>query len=108
MIYELRAYEAVPGKLPQLIKRFDEHTISIWRKHGIDALGFWTTVIGKSNNSLTYILRWQSLADREAKWALFQNDPAWHKARDESERDGPLVANIQNQMLAPTSFSALQ
>ena len=108
MIYEIRVYQSVPGAMPRLQARFAEKTIPIWEKHGIRAIGFWTTLIGKSNNELTYILAWDSLAEREAKWAAFQKDPNWHKARDESERDGPIVASISNQILAPTSFSALK
>src|SRR4029078_5547691 len=48
---------------------------------------------GESSNELTYILPWESLADRETRWTAFQNDPAWHKVRDDSERDGPIVAD---------------
>src|SRR5690349_19293913 len=108
MIYELRVYRSVPGKMPALQARFAEKTVPIWEKHGIRPIGFWTTLVGESSNELTYILAWESLAARETKWAAFQNDPAWHKARDDSERDGPIVANIASQLLKPTSFSALQ
>jgi hypothetical protein len=54
------------------------------------------------------MLSWESLADRETRWNAFLNDPAWHKVRDDSERDGPIVASIKNQILAPTGFSALK
>jgi hypothetical protein len=108
MIYELRVYRAVPNQMPKLLARFREHTLAIWEKHGIRPLGFWTTLVGESNNELTYILQWESLADRERRWTAFLNDPVWRRARDESERDGPLLANIANQMLAPTDFSALK
>lgn len=108
MIYELRVYQAIPGKMPVLQARFAEKTLPIWEKHGIRAIGFWITLIGESSNELNYILAWESLADREKKWGAFQNDPAWHKARDDSERDGPIIANIKNQLWRPTSFSALQ
>jgi hypothetical protein len=60
------------------------------------------------SNELTYILAWESLADRERKWTAFQEDPAWHKVRDESERDGPIVATINSQILTPTAFSELK
>jgi hypothetical protein len=108
MLYELRVYQSVVGQMPKLLARFRDHTVPIWEKHGISPLGFWTTLIGDSSNELTYILRWESLADREAKWTTFLNDPAWRKARDDSERDGPIVASIRNQILAPTEFSALK
>jgi hypothetical protein len=108
MIYELRVYQPVPGKLPRLLARFGEHVLPIWEKHGIHPIGFWTTVVGESSSELTYILAWESLADRERRWSAFQNDPAWQKAREDSERDGPIVANVRNQILAPTAFSALK
>lgn len=108
MIYELRVYHPVPGQMPRLLARFRDHTVPIWERHGIRPLGFWTTLIGESSNQLTYIIAWESLADRETKWTAFQNDPAWRKARDDSERDGPIVASIRNEMLAPTDFSALK
>jgi hypothetical protein len=108
MLYELRVYQAVPGQMPRLLARFRDQTVPIWEKHNIHPIGFWTMLIGESSNELTYILSWESLADRETKWTAFQNDPAWHKARDDSERDGPIVASINNQILTPTSFSALK
>jgi hypothetical protein len=108
MIYELRVYRALPGRMPNLLARFKDHTLPIFERHGIRPIGFWTTAIGESNNDLTYILSWESLAESEAKRAAFLNDPAWHKVRDESERDGPIVATIRNEMLTPTAFSALK
>jgi NIPSNAP protein len=108
MIYELRVYEAMPGRMPDLLARFNDHTLPIWAKHGIRQVGFWTTLIGESNNRLTYFLAWESLADREARWTAFLGDPAWHKARDESEKNGLLVERISNELLTPTAFSALR
>ena len=108
MIYELRIYDCLPGRLPALLKRFNEHTLAIWDRHGIRQAGFFTTVIGENSNRLTYFIAWESLADREAKWAAFISDPAWHTARDDSERDGPIIANISSQLLAPTAFSSVK
>jgi hypothetical protein len=65
-------------------------------------------LVGHSSSELTYILAWNSLADREVKWAAFQSDPEWLRVRDESEKDGPIVMRINNQLLSPTSFSALK
>ena len=106
MIYELRIYHTLPGRLPALLKRFDTITLGIWERHGIKQAGFWTTLVGDSNQDLTYMLQWESLAEREKKWDAFQADPAWHKARDESEKDGLLIANINSSFLRPTAFSA--
>ena len=108
MIYELRVYQSVVGQMPRLQARFRDQLLPIWEQHGIRPVGFWTTLVGESSNELTYILQWESLADREIRWTAFLNDPAWHKVRDDSERNGPIVANISNQLLAPTDFSALR
>ncbi|MDA9543317.1 hypothetical protein ACVWYQ_001178 [Bradyrhizobium sp. USDA 3397] len=108
MIYEMRIYRCVPGRLPALLKRFETATLKIWEKHGIKQAGFFTTLIGESNQDLTYFLAWDSLAEREKKWGAFMTDPDWMKARAESEADGQIVANIVSQILTPTAFSAVK
>ena len=108
MIYELRVYRALPGRLPALLARFNDHTLRIWERIGIRQVGFWTTLVGESAFELTYMIAWESLADREARWTAFQSDPEWIRVRNESEKDGPINANITNQLLAPTAFSALK
>ncbi len=108
MIHELRVYHCVTGRLPALLKRFETVTLKLWEKHGIRQAGFWTVAIGESNQDLYYMLEWESLAEREAKWAAFSNDPDWIAARAKSEEDGPIVASLANQILLPTSFSSVK
>lgn len=108
MIYELRAYDCLPGRLPALLRRFTDHTLRIWEKHGIRQAGFFTTMIGERSERLTYFLAWDTLSDRETRWTAFVTDPEWEKARDESERDGQIVANISSQLLSPTAFSSVK
>ena len=108
MIYELRVYKCVPGRLPALINRFANITLKLWDKHGIKQAGFWTTLVGESNQELYYLLAWESLADREKKWNAFQADPEWLAKRAETEKDGPIVANVANQLLMPTAFSTVK
>src|SRR5512146_1606674 len=106
MIYELRTYHCVPGRLPALLKRFENTTMRLFERHGFRQLGFWTVAIGESNQDLIYILQWDSLADREKKFVAFQSDPEWIEARRLSEESGPLVNSITNAILTPTAFSA--
>ncbi|WP_441236422.1 NIPSNAP family protein [Bradyrhizobium sp. 930_D9_N1_4] len=108
MIYEMRIYRCVPGRLPALLKRFETVTLKLWEKHGIKQAGFFTTLIGESNQELTYFLAWDSLAEREKKWGGFMTDPDWMKARAESEADGQIVGNIVSQILTPTAFSSVK
>ena len=105
MLYELRIYHCCPGRLTDLLDRFNTVTLAIWERHGIEQAGFWTTTIGASNNDLTYFLRWASMAEREKKWNLFLKDPEWIKKRALTELEGPLVASIETSFLEPTTFS---
>ena len=52
MIYEVRIYRCIPGRLPALLNRFANITLKIWEKHGIKQAGFWTTLVGESNQDL--------------------------------------------------------
>ena len=108
MIYELRVYKCVPGRLPALLNRFANTPLKLWDKHGIKQAGFWTTLVGESNQELYYLLAWESLADRDKKWNAFQADPEWLAKRAETEKDGPIVANVANQLLTPTAFSSVK
>src|ERR1700687_1249977 len=106
MIYETRVYRCLPGRLPALLKRFETITLKLWEKHGIKQAGFFTTLVGESNQELTYILAWESLADREKKWGAFATDPEWLAARAKTEEDGQIVGKIVNQLVVPPAFSA--
>ncbi len=108
MIYELRIYHCVSGRLPALLKRFETTTLGIWERHGIRQAGFWTVAIGGSNQDLYYLLQWDSLAEREKKWTAFMSDPEWIAKRAETERDGPIVASLENMILQPTKFSSVK
>ena len=108
MIYELRIYRTLPGRLPNLLARFQNHTLRIWERHGIRQAGFWTTLVGESNCDLTYLLAWELLAEREIKWPAFVADPEWLTVSAESEKDGRIVANISSQFLTPTAFSSVK
>jgi hypothetical protein len=98
----------VPGRLPDLNKRFSTITLRLWEKHGIRQAGFWTTVIGESNQTLYYMLAWESLAERETKWNAFGVDAEWLAARAKTEENGPIVAKVTNYILGPTPYSAVK
>jgi NIPSNAP len=108
MLYELRIYHCMPGKLPAVVARFETATVKLFEKHGIQQVGFWTVVIGESNADLYYILKWDSLDERQKKFAAFQADPDWITARNKSEEGGPIIASFSNTILTPTNFSALK
>ncbi|MCL4766922.1 MAG: NIPSNAP family protein [Hyphomicrobiaceae bacterium] len=108
MIYELRVYDCLPGRLPALLTRFESTTLPIWERHGIRQAGFWTTLVGESSQQLNYLLQWQSMAEREMKWNAFMADSEWQARRAESEKDGAIIAKVSNQLWQPTAFSSVK
>lgn len=106
MIYEMRIYHCNPGRLPDLLQRFETATLAIWDRMGIRQVGFWIDEIGESNK-LTYMLAWETLEERDRVWAAFLADPDWLAARDASEEEGPILARVVNSILRPTGFSKL-
>jgi len=107
VIYELRVYDAMPGKLPALNDRFANITLGYFAQYGIKVVGFWTDDIGISNR-LTYILAFDDIAHRDSGWAAFRADPARTQAFAETERDGPLVARVTSTIMRPTTYSPMQ
>ena len=108
MIYEMRIYHCVPGRLPDLNKRFETATLKIWERHGIRPVGFWTVLVGSSNQDLVYLLEWNDMAERERIWNGFLADPEWLQKRAETEKNGPIIASVDNSLLAPTAYSKLK
>ena len=107
MLYELRVYEIVPLRMKDINDRFANHTTRIWERIGIHAVAFWENIIGP-NNTLTYILAWESLEERERKWDAFMADPEWQKVLAETHKNGPIVSKVTNTIMRPTSYSAMQ
>ena len=108
MIYELRMYEVVPGRMPAMHARFQNHTLGFFAKHGIKVIGFWEAVVGQSN-VLNYLLAFDSLAHREELWKKFGGDPEWVKMRSNPElADALIVSNISNSLLRPLPFSPIR
>lgn len=108
MFHELRTYRCTPGHLRDVIRRFEKYTVPLWDKYGIVHLGFWTVLVGESNHDFIYLLRWDSMEQRQELWSAFTSDPQWAIGKAESEADGPPVASVSNQFLLPTSFSGLR
>lgn len=107
--FELRIYHANPGKLDALNARFRDHTNKLFVKHGMDLVGYWTPADSpESENTLVYILAYPSREAREASWKAFREDPAWIKAKEESEKGGVLVDKVDSKFLNPTDYSPIQ
>ena len=109
-VFELRTYVTHPGRLDALNKRFREHTTELFKKHGMENVGYWTPQEEKDGkkDTLVYILAHKSRDAAKASWAAFSADPDWAKARDASEKDGKIVAKVTSVFLDPTDYSAIK
>jgi hypothetical protein len=107
MIHELRIYDVVPGCMAALHARFTTLTLSLFRKHGIEVLGFWEDIVGTSNR-LTYIVAYEDMAHRDRAWTAFSSDPEWIEGRARTEEHGPLVERVTNRLMRPTPYSPLR
>jgi hypothetical protein len=103
-VYELRIYQAAPGKLEALNARFRDHTMKLFEKHGMTNVGYWVPIDNKENK-LIYLLSYPSRESREKSWKAFVADPDWKKAQTESEKDGKLVSKVEYFFLVPTDYS---
>ena len=105
-VYELRVYHTLPGKLPDLLTRFREHTTKLFEKHGIKNVAYWTPVDDpQKSNTLIYIILHPSREAAAANWRAFQDDPEWQSVRDKSEANGKIVEKVDSTYMALTDFS---
>jgi hypothetical protein len=108
-VYELRLYHVHGGKVETLQARFRDHTDSIFRRHDMKSIGYWSSEDAPDSHSMfIYILEHPSRQEAEKNWAAFQADPEWQKVKSESEANGPLVDHIDHYFMDPTSFSLLR
>jgi hypothetical protein len=108
-VFEIRTYTTLPNRLEALQTRFRDHTTKLFEKHGMTNVGYWTPADEpRSTNTLIYILSHSSRDAAKKSWDAFINDPEWHKARDASEQDGPIVDKVESMYLNATDYSPLK
>jgi hypothetical protein len=106
VVYELRVYHTYDGKLDDLLARFRDHTITIFKRHGMESVAYWTpTDDPLKGKTLFYILRHPSREAATANWAAFRADPEWKQVSAASEANGKLVELTESTFLKLTDFS---
>ncbi len=107
-VYELRTYTVLPGRLPALHKRFAEHTMKLFEKHGMRNEMYWVpTDDTRKDNTLIYFLSHESQEAADRSWKAFAADPDWIKVRDASEADGKILAKPPERVyMRLTEYSA--
>ena len=75
MIYEFKTYRATPGSIAALIKRFNEKTMPIFARLGIEVQYCWTS--DEEPDAFFYLVGYASEEAKKAASAAFSADPEW-------------------------------
>jgi len=106
LVYELRVYHCYEGKLPDLLKRFREHTTKIFEKYGMKNVAYWTPMDEpQKSNTLMYILAHPSREAAAANWKAFSADSEWQSVQKTSEANGKIVEKVDSTFMVLTDFS---
>ena len=107
--FEMRTYHCNEGKLEDLHNRFRNHTNRLFKKHGIEMVGYWTPADEPAaKNTLVFILAYPSREEQKKRWQAFADDPEWKKAAAESEKNGKLVGKVDQLFMVPTDYSPVK
>src|SRR6185295_13185473 len=100
-VYELRTYTCNEGKLEALKARFRDHTIEIFKRHGMESIGYWIPQDPeKSKTTLIYIIAHPSREAAAKNWKEVAADP---------EANGKILAKApESVFMDPADFSQIK
>jgi hypothetical protein len=108
-VFEIRTYHTFPGRLDALHKRFREHTLKIFEKHGMTNVAYWTFEDSPAReNTLIYVISHASREQAKKNWAEFGADPEWQKVSEESQKDGKIVEKVESVFVDATDYSPIR
>jgi hypothetical protein len=108
-VFEIRTYHTLPGRLDALHKRFREHTMKIFEKHGMTNVAYWTFQDSPAKEStLIYVISHASREQAKKNWDEFRNDPEWKAVAAASEADGKIVEKVESVFVDATDYSPLR
>ena len=108
-VFEIRTYYTLPGRLEALNKRFRDHTMKLFVKHGMTNVAYWTPQDSPGkDNTLIYVVSHASREQAKTNWAAFIADPEWQKVAEESQKDGKIIEKIESVFVDATDYSPLR
>ena len=108
-VFEVRTYTTAEGKLQDLHKRFREHTMRIFKKHGMESVIYLAPQDAPDkDNTLIYIISHASREQAKKNWADFQADPEWVKVAADSQVNGRIVSKVESTYADATDYSPLK
>lgn len=108
-VFELRSYYCLPGRYPNIVARFRDHTRELFEQNGMENIAYWGTVEKEGvQPHLVYIIAHKSEEGAKKSWDSFRADPKWKAAQKASELDGKIVEKVVSVMMKPLPFSRLR
>ena len=110
MIYEMRRYDCVPGKMAALHELMSTLAVPVFEKLGMKVVGCWNPAVGDDENCLIYLLAYEDMGARQKAWDKFWEDPEWTSGRAElaTKFGGPIVAKSNSVFLKAAPYSPLK
>lgn len=105
MIFDLRTYTMVPGRLRAFLALYETEGLPVQRRHQPNLIGYFVTEIG-TLNQVVHLWGYESMADREQRRAALEADPEWIAYRLKSGQAGN-VQHQENKILRSAPFSPM-
>ena len=102
MIVDVRTYTLNPGALGPYLKFYESDGFPIQTKHLGQPVGYYFTDIGPQNR-VVHLWGYVDIADRAAKRARMEADPAWLAYREKSGSRG-LMQRQENKIMRSVPF----
>jgi hypothetical protein len=104
MIVEERTYRILSGRMAEYLRLYEEQGLAIQRAVLGNLIGYFTIEVGQQS-SLVHLWGYESMDDRARRRAELSLQPGWQAYLKVCT---PLIQEMENRILVPTSFSPLR
>lgn len=101
MIVEMRTYDLRPGAIPEYMKLYEAHGLTIQREALGKMVGYFSSEIGRLNQ-VVHLWSYEDFQDRQKRRDKLIKNSDWQKYL---AMVTPLVINQSSQILQPAPFS---
>ncbi|GET29630.1 NIPSNAP family protein [Prolixibacter sp. SD074] len=106
-IFELRNYQSYSEDAGRRkIEMFNREELALFNEVGLSPLFFGKVLAGDTMPSLTYMLSFNNMEERDALWKKFGESEGWKQMEDKPEYANT-VSEIVNRFYEPLSYSQI-
>lgn len=106
MLIDHRTYTVKPGTMSRHLKIYEEYGFEVQKRYLGEPLAYLVTESGELD---TFVHMWvfQDAADRAARRAALQVDPAWQTYLAKKAEAGCVIKQ-QNKLMTPAAFAPIK